>query len=140
MQKTILMTFFLAENCVCSNANDMIEEKLDAAKNIALNQEHQANDNSNQGLIGSILGHLGGFLKSALSAALIFGLSLILSLPKALASALQGLLENGLIGLFHGLISRLNVESRKTTAKAVYSSLIGERNTWNFICFVHGFN
>lgn len=137
---------FLAGNCACSNEDenknknekdDMIMKKLDEAKHIALNQEQQANNNPNQGVLGSILAHLRTILKSLLSAILTGYLSIVASLPEGLAGALEGLSANGLIGLLSGLARSLNELFRKTSGKSIISGLTtGEQNRWNFISFV----
>lgn len=118
----------LATNCACSNANYVIEEKVDAAKHISLYQEQQANDKPNEGPIGSIIKHLGYFLNILLSAALTGYLDVVSSLPEGVASALKGLSENGLFGLLGGLARSLSSTLEKTSANAAISGLSGEKN------------
>lgn len=131
-------SIFLDDNCACSNENDdLIEEKLDEAKNFAEKQE-QKDDKSYQGLLGSIFGHLGSFLSSVLSAVLALCQGSVALLPESLASALKGLSKKGLVGLLKGLVKGLNSAFKRNSAMAVIGGLTGEQNEWNFciLCFV----
>lgn len=125
----ISMTFFLAENCGCSNGNendDIIEEKFDEAKNVVLKHEQQANDKPSQGFLGSILAHLISYLKSVLSGSFAAIQSIISNLPDSVASALKGLSKNGLIGFLGGLARSLNEIFREAPAKSIIGLFTGE--------------
>lgn len=116
--------------------NDEIKKNLDEAKHIALKQELQANDKSNQGLLSSILGHLGTILKSLLSALSTGYLRIVAGLPEGLSGALKGLSKNGLIGLLGGLARSLNIVFRKGSATALINGLSGEQKKCKMLLIV----
>lgn len=133
MRFVISITFFLAEDCGCSNENknennDIIKQRFDEAISLALQQERKANDDPKQGFIGSILAHLGYLLKIALSGALSGILSLVPNSPQIIAGALKGLSGNGLIGFVGGLARSLNAVFKENSANAIIGLFTGERN------------
>lgn len=113
--------------------NDKIEANLDEAKNIALNQELQANDIPGQGLLAWIFRHLGSYLKAALSGSLAAILSFVTNLAESVTSALKGLSKKGLIGFLGGLARGLNALLRRSYAADDIGISTGERSRCNSI-------